>query len=332
MSSAREFFVRVKPHEVTPIVSRDLTMKTKWMAEVVKDWDGRSNIDVGIVGVPYDGFARYAFHGVRLPPESVREALFTWCSNYNEDYDTEISGLSIADCGDVAIRDCSKTEESYLTIEKAVGELFRRSSALIMIGGDAAISIPIARALIDPDGAKRRVGLVDFDSHYDLRKMPKPYDHTASDFIRWLMEKEPTPIRGENIAQIGIHGFLYSRDYAQYARKKGISVFKPKDVRRVGMNEVVRQVLSKVTNGTEAFYVHVDIDCIDQTFTAGTGFVGGLMPWDVMDALVELAKHRLCRGLLLVQLNPLTDVNNMTMKLAAEMIMQFLTGLVIRKK
>lgn len=302
------------------------------MAEVVKDWDGRSPMDVGIVGVPYDGFARYPFQGARLPPESVREALYTWCGNYNEDYDTEISGFNITECGDVSIRDCSNTEESYSTIEKAISGLFKLSKVLVMIGGDAAISIPIARALMDPSGEKRMIGLVDFDSHYDIRDMPKPYDHTASDFIRWLMDKEPTPIKGENIVQIGIHGFLYSKNYAQYARKKGITVFRSKDVRRIGMSEVVRQALLKVNTGTEAFYVHVDIDCIDQSFTAGTGFVGGLMPWDVMDAMVELAKHPSCRGLLLVQLNPLTDLNNMTMKLAAEMIMQFLTGIAIRGK
>ena len=100
------------------------------------------------------------------------------------------------------------------------------------------------------------------------------------------------------------------------------------------MQEVARQALSKVTDGTDAFYVHFCIDTFDQTFIVGTefgSFVGGLMPWEVMDSLVEFGKHPLCRGLFICTFNPLFDSNKMLMKVICEMIMQFTTGVALRK-
>lgn len=305
----------------------------KWLNQLVKEWDG-GPVDVGIVGIPYDGHSRVLFDGGALGPKIVRDVLYTQYSTYNIDCDTDISNLTMADCGNVAIQDSSNKLASYSTIERAVTALFNASQALIMIGGDADATMPIAKSLIQPESAKRRIGIIDFDSHYDNRDLDDEYKRGGSDWVRWLMENEAIPVKGNNIVQIGVHGFIYSAFDARYAEKSGNTVFKPKDVRRLGMQEVARQALSKVTDGTDAFYVHFCIDTFDQTFIVGTefgSFVGGLMPWEVMDSLVEFGKHPLCRGLFICTFNPLFDSNKMLMKVICEMIMQFTTGVALRK-
>lgn len=308
----------------------------KWLPDIVTEWDG-SAVDVGIVGIPYDGHTQWPYHGGALGPLSVREVLYTQYSTFNCDHEIDISHLKIADCGNVAIRDSTDKLASYSTIETAVARLYNASEVLIMIGGDVDATMPIARALIRPDSKKRRIGIIDFDSHYDTRLMEKGHEQGGSDWVRWLMENEPVPVAGKNIVQIGIHGFLYSKFDADYAREVGNTVFKPKDVRRLGVPEIASQTLSKVTDGTDAFYVHFCMDAIDQTFVAGTGvngfgaFVGGLMPWDVMDFLFEFGKHPQCRGLFIGTFNPLSDNNKMLMKVICEIIMQFTTGVALRK-
>ncbi len=59
-------------------------------------------------------------------------------------------------------------------------------------------------------------------------------------------------------------------------------------------------------------------------------YPGGLMPWEVLEALALLARHPNCRALLIVQLNPAADSTGMSVKLAAEMVMHFLAGVALR--
>lgn len=305
----------------------------KWLGDVVTEWDG-SPIDVGVVGVPYNGYSRESYPGGALGPTWVRDALYTRYSTYNVDHDTEISHLRMMDCGDIVIKDSSAKIESYASIEESLSILFASCKTLIMIGGDADATMPIARSLIRQESAKTRIGIVDFDSHYDNRDLEDEFKQGGSDWVRWLMENEPVPIKGKNIVQIGIHGFVYSEFDAKYAKMMGNTVFRPRDVRALGINEVARQTLSKVTDGTDAFYVHFCIDTIDQPFIGGGeygSFVGGLMPWEFLDSLVEFGKHPLCRGIYICTYNPLADTN-ILMKTICEIIMQFTTGIAIRLK
>jgi formiminoglutamase len=332
-----EYLVPVKLHPAEDHGHENLShvRHVKWLSEVVSQWDGKA-VDIGIVGIPYDGHSVAPLHGGARGPEAVREFLYKHYSSYNDDYDADLSGLAIADCGNVAIADSADHHGSYLNIEKAIAPLFDATEALIMIGGDSSATLGVARALIRPESAKRRIGLVDFEAHYDNREMDgEAYERGGSDWVRWLMEREPVPIRGSNIVMIGIHGFLYSPFDAKYAKEMGNTVFKPRDVRRLGIDEVANRTLERVTDGTDAFYVHLSVACtIDQTFIAwpsGFGsFVGGLMPWDVMDALVEFGKHPSCRGLLLGSFNPLNDVNEMLVKVVCEAVMQFASGVALR--
>jgi arginase family enzyme len=307
-----------------------------WLSERVKEWDG-SNFDIGLVGIPYDGHSRETHRGGAIGPASVRDFLYRHYTMFNDDYDTDISHLRIADCGDVEIRDSSNRIESYAAIETGLGPLFDATKALIMIGGDSDSTLGVARALIQPEASKRKIGIIDFESHYDNREMEDAaHRRGGSDWVRWLIENESTPVSGENIVIIGIHGFLYSEFDSKYAKDVGNTIFRPRDVRRLGMDEVARRALAKVTAGTEAFYVNCSVGCtFDQAFIPGMqdgsgSFVGGLMPWDVMDALVEFARHPSCRGILISTFNPLADTNKMVIKIVCEMIMQFATGVAFR--
>ncbi len=307
----------------------------KWLPEIVSQWDGR-NVDVGIVGIPYDGHARAPFHGTAHGPEGVRDVLYSQYTTYNSDLDVDLSGLSIADCGNVSIQDSYDKNGSHGLIEAATSELFASANVLVMIGGDSDATIPIARALIRPETDKVPVGVVVFESHYDNRDMEQGFERGGSDFVRQLMN-EPVPIRGSNIVFIGIHGFLYSAYDAAYAVDAGNTVFRARDMRAMGARSVALKSLEAVTRSTDCFYVHLGIDSIDQSFIPGTGlngfgsFVGGLTPWDIAECLTEFGKDPRCRGLYIASINPLADFNKMLMKISADMVMQFLTGVAQRK-
>jgi len=56
-----------------------------------------------------------------------------------------------------------------------------------------------------------------------------------------------------------------------------------------------------------------------------------LTPWDVTECIFEASRHPLVQALDVMEVAPPLDINNMTSKNAADIIMNFLCGLSIKK-
>ena len=135
-------------------------------------------------------------------------------------------------------------------------------------------------------------------------------------------------VNGENIAQIGIRGFWYSKFYQDFVKKTGITCFSPIDVERDGIDSVLASSIEAAADGTDAIYVSVDIDSLDPAFAPGTDgpTPGGLSVLSVFRAIYELGQHPLVRALDVMEVSPPLDIDNRTSKVAAEIFMRFLCG------
>ncbi|NLE99841.1 MAG: agmatinase, partial [Anaerolineales bacterium] len=176
----------------------------------------------------------------------------------------------------------------------------------------------------------KRVGVIHFDAHHDMRS---GWGQNAGLWVREIQETTGTPVRGENIVQIGIHGFSYSVYYRDIVQEMGITVFKPADVRRLGIDAVMAEALDRVADGTDAIFVSVDIDVVEPPYVPGTNSAahGGMQPWDVVRAVVLAGQHPLTRALDLMEIAPPYDANRITSTLGAEISMHFLGALSLRK-
>ncbi len=298
------------------------------VADLIRPWAQSEAADAGLVGIPFDGGVISHRLGARFGPQAVREDMFE-CSTFNLDLDVDIGSLHLVDCGDIEIA-ITDYDETHRRVVAALTPLFETGMTLLIIGGDHSLSAPCVRALCQ-SGRGQRVGVIAFDAHHDMRS---GWEHNAGLWVREIQEQPQPPVRGQNIVQIGIRGFSYSEYYRDIVRAMGITVFKPADVRRRGIEEVMAEALERAAAETDALYISVDVDVFDPPYVPGTNSPahGGLMPWEVVEALVMAGRHPLTRAVDVMEIAPPLDVSRITSTLGAELLMQFLGALALRTR
>lgn len=299
-----------------------------WMFQIVRKWDYVKEADVGLVGIPFDWGVITGRQGARYGPKAIREAFYA-NSSYSLELDVDLSNLNIVDCGDVEV-DLIDAAETYKRTETALNFIFEHNIIPLIMGGDHSLTAPCIRALCKMLKGEK-IGIVDFDAHHDCRigfKVPQ-----SGVWLREVLSFEGHPVRGENIAQIGLHGFRYSPTHRNYVRKNDIRVFTTKDVREKSMESVMEEALEAASNGTDAIYVSVDIDCLDMAFAPGCAACSpnGLTTSDLITGIIEAAKHPLTRAIDVMEIAPPLDFNDMTVRLGGEVLINFLCGLLLRK-
>jgi len=296
------------------------------VADVMRPFVPSEAADVGLVGIPFDGGVISHRLGARFGPQAVREDLLE-CSTYNLDLDVDIGRLRLVDCGDIEVA-ITDYDETHRRVETALAALFETGMTLLIVGGDHSLSAPCVKALCQAAGGQR-VGVIAFDAHHDMRS---GWGRNAGLWVREIQEQAAPPVRGANIVQIGIRGFSYSEYYRDVVRAMGITVFKPADVRRRGIADVMAEALERAAAETDALYISVDVDVFDPPTVPGTNSPahGGLLSWEVVEALVMAGRHPLTRALDVMEIAPPLDVGRITSTLGAELVMQFMGGLALR--
>src|SRR5216683_2027154 len=273
-------------------------------------WDGEwVGLRAGLIGVPFDG-ASVVRTGARHGPDAVRQA-FMYYTNFSSLDDRAMTGFRAADLGDVKVTltDMAATFENISATSRGLVE---RGIVPLTIGGDHWITYPLLKGLTDALPGKR-IGIIHFDAHHDLRKAHLGAESSGVPF-RKALELPGGPIAGRNLVQIGIAEFANSPQLAAYAREAGVTVFPQLAVQRYGMAAIVDQALERAGEGADAIYLSVDIDCIDQSQAPGTAAPNpsGLDAREVQAALRRIASHPKMIGFDLVEIAPPFDVQGIT--------------------
>ena len=122
-----------------------------------------NNIDIAIVGVPFDTGATFRV-GARFGPSGIRDNSLL-LRPYNPAQKIEIfEHCSAVDHGDLPIVP-GYLKESHLMIKDGAQKIFDEETIPIFIGGDHSISLPLLRAAKEKYGP---IALVHFDAHSDL--------------------------------------------------------------------------------------------------------------------------------------------------------------------
>ena len=104
-----------------------------------------SDVDVAIVGIPFDSGVSYR-PGARFGPSHVRESA-RLLRPYNPAGDVSpFSQQQVADAGDFPANPFD-IEEAIASIHKSYDQLAERAKRIVTIGGDHTITLPILRSL-----------------------------------------------------------------------------------------------------------------------------------------------------------------------------------------
>ncbi|WP_409346164.1 agmatinase family protein [Paenibacillus sp. MBLB4367] len=286
-------------------------------------WDGEERVDVGFIGLPLSKTS-ISVSGASMTPNALRE-LFVSATTYSIDHDVDLQELKARDLGDIRMH-VTDLLQCHANIEQGLKNIYRAMPDLfpILAGGDHSITCPSVKAFKHRIGGGK-VGIVQLDSHMDVRNLQDggPSNGTP---IRGLIESGT--VEGRHIAQIGLHGFANSKPYRDYAVEQGISQFTARQVALEGIHGLVEKAMLVAGNGTDAIYVTVDMDVLDQAYAPGVPAMvpAGMTSWQLLEAVFLLGQNPRVQGFDIVCVDPMQDPRKATVRTALHVILTFLAG------
>lgn len=300
--------------------------KDKRLVQIIKRARSNRRDAVNILGVPFDG-AVLGRKGSAGGPAAIRQSLASF-SNYDPDSNVDLLDARIFDLGD-EVPESDDVVSVHSSIEAVVERELAASSLLVVLGGDNSISLPSLRALSSRFG---KVGLVAIDSHLDMRGKIGGKPTSGSSY--GLAVESIDGIEPERMVEIGIHGFLNSRYYADKADRLGVKCFTSKTVRKLGALRVAREAYEIAEEGAKAVYLSIDLDSVDIGSVSGVSApsVGGISSSELLELAQYLASREKTRCADIVELAPVLDPTGRSQVVAASCLVSLISGFMMKGK
>jgi agmatinase len=276
-------------------------------------------------GVPFDGAATLGWPGSRYGPERVRKAL-SWIrmrvaegAIYSVD-DGRVLDLDddfFIDRGDAGVvaHDASASLEAC---SRVVSSTLTSGRVPIVVGGDDSLLFGCLRGFHDAvDGS---VGIIHFDAHLDLMDASEAqgrYSHSSG--MRRALELER--VSASNSIQVAVRNFNFPAS-RHFIDQVGLPQLPASEFERLGIDETLNRIAHAVSQADHVFW-SFDVDAIDPAFAPGAGAhdPGGITSRQAIDCVRRLSP--LCDGFAVMEVNPMTDVGDMTSTLAAYLVYNF---------
>ena len=239
--------------------------------------------DVAIVGVPFDAGTSYR-PGARFGPQAIRQASRHLRTQFHPAYGTEpFIEQQVADAGDIACNPFN-IAEAIEQIQTAATDLLGNVGAMVSMGGDHTIALPLMRAVNHHVGP---VALVHFDAHLDTWDTYFGAPHTHGTVFRRAAEENL--FLDHASMHVGIRGPLYSRDDLIKDEDLGFKIVHCDEFESQGIDKVVKRIRDRV--GEHPLYLSIDIDVLDPAHAPGTGTpeVAGMTTRELLNVLRGLA-------------------------------------------
>lgn len=266
-----------------------------------------------ILGVPFDATSTYRT-GARFGPNAVRQASLN-IETYSFRNGIDVEDLALHDLGDLHVSTNPKKTVEMLKL--VVVDVLAAGKMPIAIGGEHTITLGMMKGL----GAKaRKMALVSFDAHLDLRKEFQELTLSHTTFMRLINEE----VKPAKIVEVGTRAVC--KEELAYAEKVGIRFFTTQQIRKEGATQII-QKLKEALAPYENLYITVDMDVLDPAFAPAVQNPepDGLETCTLLDILCGLCDKRVV-GFDVVEIAPVYDEGISTVA-ASKVIFEMLCAL-----
>lgn len=275
-----------------------------------------SDIDIGLIGVPWDGGTTNRA-GARHGPREIRNQSSFMRRVHSETLTSPYDVCNVADLGDTSVNPIDLMD-TLKRVEDFYSDVHAAGTVPLTAGGDHLVTLPIMRGIVK-DGP---VGMVHFDAHTDTNDRyfgENQYTH-GTPFRRAIEENLLDPKR---TIQIGIRGSLYTKNDYDYGREVGIRTITIEEYFDIGVDAVIAEARKIVGDG--ATYISFDVDGLDPVYAPGTGTpeIGGYSTFDAIKMLRGLRGLDLIGGDV-VEVAPPFDPSGNTALVGATMMFEIL--------
>ena len=274
-------------------------------------------IDVAILGIPFDCGRDPTRFGARLGPNAVRHASVLTAELMLDAKPFPLDSLRVVDAGNVAFSS-EDIAKSFDEIEQAMTQILNAGCIPLTVGGDGAISLPQMRALNKRHG---EISVLHFDAHTDA--WPLEDSNNYSNANQFTFAAIESLIDLESAIHIGTRGPVNALAAIEYAETLGYEVMPIEQVQQLGCEKLLAYLRQRI--GDNPVYICYDLDIFDPSVVPGvaTPTPGGILPLEG----IELLRGLKGLNVIAVDINtmsPLHDSTGATATLAASLLAECL--------
>ena len=276
------------------------------------------DVDIGIIGVPYDG-GLTCRTGARYGPREVRNQSTLMRALNVATGDRPFEVARVGDLGDVRFRDWFNLDNAVKDIERFYAGVAASAVIPLSVGGDHSITYPILKGLFARTG--QPVGLLHIDAHTDTWPgySGSKFHHGAP----FRLAAEEGLIDPKRTVQMGIRGgqnFAAGLDYSRDSGMRVVTIEEFDDLGWAKVAELAREVV-----GDGPVYLSFDVDGLDPVYAPGTGTPesGGITMREAQRLLREFKGLDLIGGDV-VEASPPLDPSGVTALNAATLLFEML--------
>ena len=277
-----------------------------------------SKADVVILGVPDESRSHAKRKGASKGPDSLRKA-----SNYYEFFERD--GITIPICPmsgtleNKNILDFGNVDKDDLY--RLIFDIVSAKKVPITIGGDHSITTNILNGVYDALESNKIV-LLYFDAHPDFVSSTRNYYGSVLADSSELINFTKSMLIGTRAAEL---------EELENASNKKLEIITPLDIIEVGINEILKKIMSKCQSSK--VYLSIDLDCMDPGVAPGVSVPtpGGLLPLDLIYMIKKISEKLQVVGMDIVELCPDYDLNQNTANHASRILMEMISSLRIVK-
>ena len=270
--------------------------------------------------------------GAKFGPEAITKNLNTYISNPN------IEGVHVIYSQNVKKelekenkkKNLAPVNEFNTRLYNLVYEILKNENFPVTIGGDHVIAIASALASIKKH---QNLGIIWVDAHGDFNT----FNSTSSGNLHGLPLAVIANYEKKLLADFH-NGNFYNpkntvivggRDIDPWEmpniKDAGVTVFSTEEIHKYGAEEILNKAFEIASSGTNGVHISYDLDVIDPKIAPGVSIpaVDGINldeAYEIANIIRTYIKNNIVKSLDLVELNPLRDVDNVTEKIAKNIL------------
>ena len=256
-----------------------------------------------IVKIGFSGGGLGHASGAEEAPEKI-------ISKLNELFANEEGKTPKFNFVDVSVNNSNIVE----TNENIFNTCLKLNNKSVILGGDHSITYSSFKAFVKKNPG---AGFIVFDAHPDCENNFSP--PTQEDYLRVLIDEGY--LDPNKVIIIGIRN--WDKKEIDFLNEKRIKYYTMDKIMQFGVIEVC-DIIIEVALSWPSFYLSIDIDAVDPAFAPGTGYIepGGLSSRELIYFIQRLKKMKNHLMSDIVEISPRKDVNELTVKLGAKLIME----------
>lgn len=234
------------------------------------------------------------------------------------------SNISCYDVGDIICND-HDLEASQQALGEIVSMLLKENIVTVAMGGGHELAWGHYQGIAKQFSAERRLGIINFDAHFDLHSLHPHHRAGASTAFHQIAEAHLTEKRHFDYNCIGIQHAGNIRELFDIAKHHHVNYILADDIHQ-GLREKSFDFIDRIIDENDIIYLSLSLDVFSAAIAPGVNSIQplGLNPWDVIPLIRQIASSGKAVSYDVVEHVPRYDIDHRTAKLAAILIYEII--------